>query len=189
MENVSTQYTSKPSFHCKFPSSLDKFRKTVEEYLLENHINGQYAGICTGAFTLDNMGRILVVQRADTDSWPGRWEIPGGACEANNESVLDGMVREMWEETGMVVTSVVGVLNDQGKSFTTRSRKRFLKFEFKVEIELPNKIKLNPAEHKAFMWITEEEFNSGKKEDADTVIDFTSEMQVASIREAFQLWG
>ncbi|RKF59358.1 putative nudix domain protein [Erysiphe neolycopersici] len=176
------------SFHYKFPPFLNKFAKPVENYLTENRYDDRYDGICTGAFTLDNMGKMLIVQRADTDSWPGRWEIPGGACEATDKTILDGMVREMWEESGLIVTNIVGVLNNEGKSFTSRRRKRYLKFEFEVEIEPSNEIRLNPAEHKAFMWITEEEFHARKKDDSDITFQFTTELQADSVREVFQLW-
>lgn len=189
MGNVSESSTINVSFHYKFPPFLNKFAEPVVNYLNKDRKIDRYDGICTGAFTLDNMGNMLIVQRADTDSWPGQWEIPGGACEATDKTILDGMVRELWEETGLIVTNVVGILNYEGKSFTTRSGKRLLKFEFEVEIEPSNGIKLNPSEHKSFMWISEEEFHAKKKDNSDITIQFTTEMQTDSIREAFQLWN
>jgi 8-oxo-dGTP pyrophosphatase MutT (NUDIX family) len=53
-------------------------------------------GVC-GA-VLDDAGRVLVVERRQ----PARWELPGGALELD-EPLLDGVVREVQEETGLAV--------------------------------------------------------------------------------------
>lgn len=47
---------------------------------------------------LDGTGRFLAVRRRDN----GAWEPPGGVLEAD-ETVLDGLVREVAEETGLEV--------------------------------------------------------------------------------------
>lgn len=49
----------------------------------------------TGVVT-DDQQRVLVVQRRDN----GRWELPGGILELD-ESIPDGMRREVEEETGI----------------------------------------------------------------------------------------
>ncbi len=53
------------------------------------------------AVVTDERGRILVVRRRDN----GRWEIPGGALELD-ESVHDGLCREVEEETGLRVEAL-----------------------------------------------------------------------------------
>ena len=55
---------------------------------------------------LDENGRILLVQLADTQSWA----LPGGAIDPN-ELPADAAARECWEETGVVVkpTRLIGV--------------------------------------------------------------------------------
>ncbi|MBB5868954.1 ADP-ribose pyrophosphatase YjhB (NUDIX family) [Allocatelliglobosispora scoriae] len=50
---------------------------------------------------VDGDGRVLVVQRRDN----GRWELPGGILELD-ESIEDGMRREVLEETGVEVEPV-----------------------------------------------------------------------------------
>jgi 8-oxo-dGTP diphosphatase len=47
---------------------------------------------------LDDAGRFLVIRRADN----GRWEPPGGVLELD-ESIADGLTREVEEETGLHV--------------------------------------------------------------------------------------
>jgi len=62
-----------------------------------------------GAIIRDEAGRILLIRRGD-----GRgWSLPGGIMEPG-ESVVDSLVREVWEETGLQVEPVrlVGVYSD-----------------------------------------------------------------------------
>ncbi len=56
--------------------------------------------------TFDDRGRVLLAKHADA----GVWVAPGGSVDPH-ESPADAAVREMWEETGLVVepTRVLGV--------------------------------------------------------------------------------
>lgn len=54
--------------------------------------------VSVAAVVVDEYGRVLVTQRRDN----GHWEPPGGVLELN-ESILDGVKREVLEETGLSV--------------------------------------------------------------------------------------
>ena len=54
--------------------------------------------VSVAAVVVDEQGRLLAVRRADND----HWEPPGGVLELN-ESVEDGLRREVLEETGLAV--------------------------------------------------------------------------------------
>jgi 8-oxo-dGTP diphosphatase len=54
--------------------------------------------VSVAAVITDDDGRVLVVQRRDT----GKWEIPGGVLELD-ESIHDGVRREVAEETGVQI--------------------------------------------------------------------------------------
>jgi 8-oxo-dGTP diphosphatase len=56
---------------------------------------------CVGGLAYDADGRLLLIRRRNE---PGRglWSVPGGRVEAG-ESDTDAVVREMAEETGLVV--------------------------------------------------------------------------------------
>lgn len=56
---------------------------------------------CVGGLVYDPSGRLLLVQRAN-DPGRGRWSVPGGRVEPG-ETDTEALVREMAEETGLVV--------------------------------------------------------------------------------------
>jgi ADP-ribose pyrophosphatase YjhB (NUDIX family) len=59
---------------------------------------------CVGAVVHDAAGRLLLVQRGH-DPHRGLWSLPGGRIE-EGESPEQAVVREVREETGLVVTPV-----------------------------------------------------------------------------------
>jgi len=58
----------------------------------------------------DDEGRILLIQRADNQTWA----MPGGACDVG-ETPAEGGVREVWEETGyhVQITNFLGVFDSR----------------------------------------------------------------------------
>ncbi|RSM81389.1 NUDIX hydrolase [Amycolatopsis sp. WAC 01375] len=65
--------------------------------------------VAVSAFVLDEAGRLLMIRRTDND----RYAIPGGGQEFG-ESVTQAVVREVEEETGLIVevTSFIGIFSD-----------------------------------------------------------------------------
>src|SRR4051794_5100899 len=57
--------------------------------------------VSVAAVITDEFGRVLITQRRDN----GHWEPPGGVLETE-ESILDGLKREVREETGLTVEPV-----------------------------------------------------------------------------------
>src|SRR4051795_4398308 len=51
---------------------------------------------------VESDGRALLVRRAAWDSLPGQWELPGGKID-RGERVLEGLAREVEEETGLML--------------------------------------------------------------------------------------
>ena len=54
-----------------------------------------------GAIVFDDAGRVLLVRRGKPPD-AGRWSVPGGKLE-RSETLVQGVAREVREETGLVV--------------------------------------------------------------------------------------
>jgi 8-oxo-dGTP diphosphatase len=57
---------------------------------------------CVGAVIKDDAGRLLLIRRGH-EPGKGLWSVPGGRIE-DGESDADALVREVLEETGLLVT-------------------------------------------------------------------------------------
>ncbi|KAI1093281.1 NUDIX hydrolase domain-like protein [Rostrohypoxylon terebratum] len=163
-----------------FLPSLVRFNLSLREYLVTHP---KFNGIAIGAFVFNPEGKILLVQRAAHDSLPSLWEIPGGACDFEDKSLLHGVARELWEESGLRA-SFIGPLIGEGEVFFTKEGDWCMcKYSFLTEVE-GYEVTLDPNEHQAFLWVTEEEARSGKC--GDVKFDFTFPQQRQAVLEAFQ---
>ncbi|KAI9373349.1 NUDIX hydrolase domain-like protein [Aspergillus egyptiacus] len=152
--------------------------------------------------------RVLLLQRSYDDSWGGHWEGPGGSCDPEDATLLDGVAREVLEETGLHVSRFVDLVAVDRWVRTRPDRVQVAaKFTFIVEVQearpavsvkdtgsgedgLPadklddgrvveglerrweERVTLDPAEHRAFEWVTEEDIREGNldgDEDEDAV--------------------
>jgi 8-oxo-dGTP diphosphatase len=69
---------------------------------------------CVGAIVTDRQGRLLMIKRGH-EPGAGLWSIPGGRIEPG-ETDAEALVREMLEETGLVVEvgSLIGSVQRPG---------------------------------------------------------------------------
>lgn len=93
--------------------------------------------------------KFLLLERVLSDFMGGFVEIPSGTVEAG-EDLLTALAREVQEETGLIVISVLEYLG----CFDHRSSsgKKTRHFNFIVEVE-GGVIKLSPTEHQAYYWV------------------------------------
>jgi len=107
------------------------------------------------AITNPQTHKLLIVQRsAREDTFPLLYEIPGGHAEPDvDNTILDTVVRETREETGLVVKKVSKQF--EGFEYTNSKGQNTLQLNFLVEVEETGaeKVTLNPEEHQAFAWI------------------------------------
>ncbi|KAL1862687.1 hypothetical protein VTK73DRAFT_6690 [Phialemonium thermophilum] len=155
---------------------LSGFAISKKQWLHDHH--SPLDGICTGAVVFDATGRrVLLVQRASHDSMPNRWEVPGGAVDDEDANILHSAARELWEEAGLVAVrfrrlvpdSSSGDEDDEGGAsssavghlFTNRDGSRtYCRFSFWVEVESCAEVRLDPNEHQAYVWASEEEIRT-----------------------------
>ncbi|OIW22779.1 hypothetical protein CONLIGDRAFT_650220 [Coniochaeta ligniaria NRRL 30616] len=178
-----------PKFTFTTDLSLSEFTIPMRDYLATHP---QYDAIATGClvFWLSPLGilHLLVQKRSAHDSMPGRWEIPGGGCDHEDESILHGAARELWEESGLVAAAVVGRVGGEHVFFSRRGM-RIGKFNFEVEVEggrgdEPPEVRLDANEHEAYVWATEEECRAGRK--GETELRFTTKGQEDAIWAGFE---
>ncbi|KAA8651239.1 hypothetical protein EYZ11_009588 [Aspergillus tanneri] len=129
-----------------------------------------------------NSARVLLLQRSMSDSYGGYWEGPGGLCERTDASILEGAAREVREETGLHVSHFVELVSvDQWVRSKPDRVYHVAKFTFLLDVweasgscsddggegggmedsRWEDKVKVEPTEHEAFEWATEEEVREG----------------------------
>ncbi|KAI1465087.1 NUDIX hydrolase domain-like protein [Daldinia caldariorum] len=162
------------------PASLASFKIPLKAYLQEHP---QFNSVAVAAFVFNEEGKLLIVQRAAHDSFPLLWEVPGGACDYEDESLLHAVARELWEESGLRAKSIVTLVG-KGLPIPYRGNRCMCKYSFLTEVEQYD-IKLDPNEHQAFLWVTEEEAKAGRCGDVE--FRYTTKDQRLSVCEAFKL--
>lgn len=178
----------------KVHPSLSPFQVPYKTYLsnLANDTKLPYHWIAVGALTFDSQDRMLLIQRASTDSMPDLWEIPGGGCDEEDPSIIYSVARELEEEAGLRAV-LVGPQVNGGYVFPTGSGKIVCKLNFMVEVENGEnvdkddkgsiKVKLDPKEHQNYLWATEEQCKDEKVGDVE--VKFTTAEQKLVILDAF----
>ncbi|KAL1305077.1 hypothetical protein AAFC00_002011 [Neodothiora populina] len=86
--------------------------------------------------------RLLLVQRAEGDSYPGHWELPGGMADASDKIIYDAVKRELREETGLTLDKVIQQILP-AETFVTgwgKRAKNWLKVSFVVDVTAEAKI-------------------------------------------------
>ncbi|KAG4428729.1 hypothetical protein IFR05_015791 [Cadophora sp. M221] len=151
-----------------------------------------HQGIASGALifssspTTSPATKILILQRAASDSSPNKWEIPGGGVDHTDPTILHGVAREVLEETGLVVRHISRMVGPEGLAFVTRRGLRVVKFAFEVEVEEGGEVKLDKNEHQRFLWAGEEECRDARMGDG-YVVEFTGRKHQECILEGFRL--
>ena len=181
-----------PPFKFTKHPSISSLAVTSQTYL-SDHPDCKFKYIATGAIVYDNpeskYPRILLIQRSALDSWPNRWEIPGGACDDDDESILHGVARELWEESGLVAAKIGPVVGD-AHQFVSSSGRHVGKFIFVVEVDRSAEggileVKLCSTEHQRFVWAKEDEVRAMKV--GGIKLEFTSADLEATVLGAFKL--
>ena len=104
--------------------------------------------LVVGAVIYKN-NKFLLLERVPSDFMGGFVEIPSGTVE-DEEDLLTALAREVEEETGLLVTSVLEYLGSF--DYRSSSGKKTRHFNFFVEVE-DDEIRLNPTEHQAYYFV------------------------------------
>lgn len=172
-----------------FDDAVKPFAISLHTFLRQNP---EYTHVATGAFVFHD-NRLLIVKRAASETFlPNLWETPGGGVDAEDETILHGLVRELQEEAGLVATRVVCTVGN--KDILQSGDENWIKLSFIVEVDnltmdkgMPPIVILNPEEHSAFYWISEAELSSGKATDGSITFEMTTSAQYEAKKIAFIL--
>lgn len=79
-------------------------RKNLTKYISENTIKTSDLSVIvvSRSLIMNSKKEVLIVKRSNKVSYPDEWELPGGKL-TSFESLTDHLVREVLEETGLVV--------------------------------------------------------------------------------------
>ncbi|KAK1757005.1 NUDIX hydrolase domain-like protein [Echria macrotheca] len=181
-------------------SSVAPWTVPKDEWLRARDPESTLDGIATGVVVFNADNKVLLVQRASHDSMPNLWEVPGGAVDAEDATILHGAARELWEEAGLVLTRIkrfipeggqdngfdIRFIENMGYRFTNRARtKKFCRFSFEAEVESCDAVALDPNEHQDYVWASEDEVRAQKI--GDRAIPLTGPAGLAMLLTAFRL--
>ncbi|KAL8871202.1 MAG: hypothetical protein Q9198_007465 [Flavoplaca austrocitrina] len=95
--------------------------------------------------------RLLLLRRSFTDTaFPNLWEIPGGSVDKEDPTILHGLAREVFEETGLRLTRFVRLVGEAIKWTTTegdgtvnKSKEiKWMKLSFEIEVAESGELKM-----------------------------------------------
>ena len=118
---------------------------TTIQQLLTDAQKDSVQKLVVGAVISKN-NKFLLLERVLSDFMGGFVEIPSGTVETG-EDLLTALAREVQEETGLVVISVLKYLGSF--DYRSSSGKKTRHFNFIVEVK-DGGIKLNPTEHQTY---------------------------------------
>ncbi|KAH8697852.1 NUDIX domain protein [Talaromyces proteolyticus] len=115
---------------------------------------------------------MLIMQRSLSDSFGGYWDFPGGSLEPTDQTILDGVAREVFEETGFHVSKIRDLVRLDHWVMESKSRGIMsnAKYTFLIDVheaadteDWEEKVRLDPAEHMKWAWVTREEIEESAK--------------------------
>ena len=127
--------------------------------------------VSVAGVVIDEDGHALIIQRRDN----AHWEPPGGVLE-RDESITDGLLREVKEETGLTVepTALTGIYKNM--------RRGIIAFVFRCRA-IDGNLREN-AEVTRFKWVQESDVSALMSEAyAVRILDAFGSQTVPAIRE------
>ncbi|KAL2214967.1 NUDIX domain protein [Thermoascus aurantiacus ATCC 26904] len=180
------------SFNYTVAPHLDEFNAPRSAFAASRP---EFTDFVVGAFIFSRgdeknsaVPRVLLLQRALSDSFGGFWDFPGGLSDKTDSTLLESVAREVYEETGFHVSRVVELVAvDSWVRVKSDCVRKVAKFSFIVEVEeagshvgrssrdagqadvvlratvWEDSVKLAEDEHQAYVWATEEEVRESVK--------------------------
>lgn len=117
-------------------------------------LNNPKPAIGISAIIFDSAERVLLIKRAQPPA-AGFWHVPGGKLEAG-EGLLEGVAREVREETGLSVSAgpIMAVVERRQEGF------HYVIIDFLAYLADPAQVRLTPADDASeAAWVAESELD------------------------------
>lgn len=129
------------------------FGKVLEKNAKDDKIEN----IVVGAIITNENGEVFLVKRKKNNFMGEFYELPGGNAK-KDEDIHDTLVRGVKQETNMEITKINAYVDQF--DYLSGSCKKCRQFNFKVEVNLKDKILL--TEHESYKWIKLEDIEKEK---------------------------
>lgn len=108
------------------------------------------------ALIYNDEGKVLIIQRCSTNRYkPLMWDVPGGKKQTG-ESVLEGLQREVFEETGLKINRVIKPLSVFANTTQVPVRED-VQIVFLCTVEnCHEEVVLDKTEHQRYEWVNPE---------------------------------
>jgi len=154
--------SSTDAYHFKatmLPPPPAPYSGPLEKRLVEQAVaEGVQKFVVGGVILGKDGGSVLMLKRHPSDFMPGIRELPSGGVD-EGETLREGIIREVKEETGLDTENVGYYLNYF--DYRSRTGKLTRQFNFLLKI-IPGTVTLNPQEHTEYCW-----FPINQKDDLD----------------------
>ncbi|KAK3381009.1 hypothetical protein B0H63DRAFT_474750 [Podospora didyma] len=178
-----------PSLTFTFAESLSPLDISATEYL-SAHPTISVLIVCAVVVVCSPEPRVLLIQRAPADGFPLQWECPGGGVDADvDPTVLQAVARELFEESGLVMTHAEALLDDTMEWDCREGRARKITCLVNVEGsaagsggaaaggELP-RVVLSPDEHCDHVWASKQDISEGRCDGRELKFAYGEQKQI-----------
>ncbi len=115
---------------------------------------------------IESNNKILLLKRQDNKLQPDMWGVPGGKIDKDDINTNNAVLREIKEETGLVIKE--DDLKLHKTFYVIYPEKHFIYHHFCVNLKEIPEIIISLSEHKAYCWMTiDEALNSSLIMDED----------------------
>lgn len=131
---------------------IEDYRGNEEDVQITINVG---AGVIIRKNNDSDIFELLLIQRAEDDKWPLRWEIPRGKCDKGSgekdEGVIPCLKREVKEETGLDIKPIKFI--DKFQYIADNGKRRSTQYNFLCRLINPNQQIQLSKEHQSFKWV------------------------------------
>lgn len=151
-------------------------------YSTEESENLEIKNITLKAVIVNEENKFLVLKRADNKKYnPNSYDLAGGKLK-KNETFTEGLMREIYEETGIEKIRIDSILKISELPKEHEEFNNFKAFRFLARVFENSEIKLNKNEHQSYEWLAFDEALKRFSDENDFEKEKKEALEIAKIR-------